>query len=249
MTDARAARLTSHLAPYREEYEENGFVVVRVFDAAETSELETFAVEWVRQLIARHANVKEDDLLALYHLWGEERSVPHDRLFGAANRHTRPPAAIETIVLNGRLRATACGLLESEVELWDEGLGWLAFRLIRPGMLDGYPMSCKAWGPAKQVLSCWIPIIGRSSSETIALVPGSHRERFDSYLPSEGKFRADEYRLASPIAEHRIVRPSLARGEVIFFHPRILHSEDVTASEITRLNLEMRFQPIHSSAS
>ena len=39
---------------------------------------------------------------------------------------------------------------------WDEGLGWLAFRLVRPGFGDGYPLSKKEWGIAKDVISCWI---------------------------------------------------------------------------------------------
>jgi hypothetical protein len=129
-------------------------------------------------------------------------------------------------------------------ELWDEGLGWLGFRFIRPGAGDGYPFSRKAWGVAKEVISCWIPIIGYDRRHTLTLVPGSHRKNYERYLPEGQKFAQGEYRLARIPPAFDRYNPGLKRGEVVFYHPKTLHSEDVLAGRITRLNLEFRINPL-----
>ncbi len=114
-------------------------------------------------------------------------------------------------------------------------------------MGDGYPLSRKEWGIATNVVSCWVPIIGYSPNETLALVPGSHLKDYEKRLPTDGKFRKGEYRLSEEYNNLELYRPKLERGEVIIYHPKTLHSEDVVASNITRLNLEFRIDPIQTS--
>ena len=86
-------------------------------------------------------------------------------------------------------------------------------------------------------------MIGHSSSETLALVPGSHVREYEKYLPDNDKFHPTEYRLVSPPEGLDFVRPELRPGEVIVYHPRLIHTEDITSSTVTRLNLEVRFNP------
>ncbi|MDC0110944.1 phytanoyl-CoA dioxygenase family protein, partial [Alphaproteobacteria bacterium] len=127
--------------------------------------------------------------------------------------------------------------------LWDEGLGWLAFRLIRPGFSDGYPFSRKDWGPGKGTISIWIPIIGFDQSQTIAFIPGSHKKKYEKFLPTNSKFTLDEFRLKSPVSEDEIYRPKLKPGQAIVFSPKTIHSEDVPQAPGTRFSLEFRIVP------
>ena len=99
-------------------------------------------------------------------------------------------------------------------------------------------------GVAKDVISCWIPVIGHSSNETIALVPGSHKKAFPNFLPKKSKFTKDEFRFAGDRSELNIVRPQLKEGEVVFFHPALLHEEEIPIGARTRMSLEIRFSPI-----
>jgi ectoine hydroxylase-related dioxygenase (phytanoyl-CoA dioxygenase family) len=86
-------------------------------------------------------------------------------------------------------------------------------------------------------------VIGHSAKETLALVPGSHKQTYPKYLPENSKFTKDEYRFAGNRRKLKIIRPELQEGEVIIFHPALLHEEEVTESPITRFNLEIRFMP------
>jgi len=127
-------------------------------------------------------------------------------------------------------------------KLWgNDGRGWLAYRIVRPGYNDGYPLCKKSWGPAKNVISCWIPIVGFDKTSTLLLVPKSHKREYKKYTPVNSKFASEEQYLDEKININDTLRPSLNGGEVIIFHPELLHSEDVIASNSTRINLEIRF--------
>jgi hypothetical protein len=227
-----------------EKYQRDGFAIVKIFNDEQAELLDKFARQWLYRLLSKWTSGKENQFpLETYHLWSESLFVDHGNTFRAANRHTTPGTEIAEALLNGRLKSFLHSIGCDHYKVWDEGLGWLAFRFIRPGRGDGYTMTRKEWGIAKKVVSCWVPIIGCSSKETITLVPGSHLKEYDKYLPENSKFRKDEYRLAEKYTDLELYRPELKKGEVIFYHPRTLHSEDVADSDITRLNLEFRIDP------
>ena len=127
-----------------------------------------------------------------------------------------------------------------EFELWNEGYGDLAFRLIRPNRGDGYPFSCKNWGPGAGCISMWIPILGFEQDQQLNIVPGSHLKKYEKYLPINSKFIKNEYRLAEDINKLFTLRPKLKQGDLLIFHPQLLHSEEVYNAFTTRLNLEFR---------
>ena len=174
-------------------YHENGFSILEVFDEGQVRLLEVFAKGWIFRLLSTWTAGKEKDLpLEKYHVWSGSLNIDHSNVFRAVNRHTNPPGNVEDVLFNNKLIdfLTKTGL--REYKIWDEGLGRLAFRFIRPGVGDGYPLTRKAWGIATNVISCWIPIIGYSPKETLTVVPGSHKKEYEKYLPTDGKFRNDE---------------------------------------------------------
>jgi len=226
----------------RAAFDRDGYVVAPLFGPAEVGLIRAFALDWVGGLMQEANGGPLRGSLADYHKWGAGTAINHGAVLAARNRHRAPQGEIRDVLLGESvwqaLRAVAP---DADISDWDEGLGWVGFRLVRPGHGDGYPWSCKAWGPAKTVLSLWIPVIGHGPNETIALWPGSHRQEHKSYLPENSKFTKDELRLETPPKPGEIVRPVLAPGEAVIFGPRTIHSEDVEVGEVTRLNLEMRF--------
>lgn len=221
------------------QFNEMGYAVVKVFTPEQQSTIEEFAHDWVMGLLKSGAHGKTiNQPLETYHHWWDKVPIDHDSLFRAPARHTVPEGAVRCALLNDAVFGFLSAL--GDFELWDEGLGWCAFRFIRPGMNDGYPASRKEWGPAKKVISLWIPVIGRTRLETLHFVPGSHIQEYAKYLPKNDKFCADEYRLKDT-EKLEWQSLDLAEGEIIFTHPKLIHTEDVAASPVTRLNLEIRF--------
>lgn len=236
-------RSSLFLASTVEVYHETGFVVLKLFDESQVGMLEKFARDWVYRLLAPWTADREHQFpLKTYHIWSQSLSIDHGSIFCAQNRHTCPRTEVEKTLINGRLKSFLHQIGLEQYRIWDEGLGWLAFRFIRPGAGDGYPLSRKEWGVARNVVSCWVPVIGYSPRETLTLVPGSHLREYEKCLPTDDKFCRGEYRLSPIYADLELYRPQLERGEVVIYHPRMLHSEDVAASEVTRLNLEFRIE-------
>ena len=224
-----------------------GFAVVSIFDEGQFQTLERFAKSWIYRLLAEWiADNEVSPPLETYHVWSKPLMVDHHNVFCARNRHTRPDPQVEEALINEELKRFLTSIGLQRYKIWDDGLGWLAFRFIRPGMGDGYPLSRKAWGIAKNAVSCWVPIVGFNPSETLTLVPGSHLRDYERILPTNEKFAKDEYRLAPGYRDLELYSPKLERGQAVFYHPKTLHSQDVVASSVTRLNLEFRFNPIRS---
>lgn len=222
-----------------------GFAVLKLFDEDQVRLYEKFARDWLYRLLAKWTAGKESQYpLETYHIWSKSLAVDHGSIFRNMNRRTTPGPEIESAMLNNRLKRFLRQIGVKEYKMWEEDIGWLCFRFIRPGAGDGYPMSRKDWGEAKNVVSCWVPVIGYSPRETLALVPGSHLKEYEKYLPADDKFCKGEYRLAPVYPDLEIYRPRLERGQAIIYHPKTLHTEEVTDSDITRLNLEFRFNPM-----
>ncbi len=237
-------KVTGECTEHAQKYREQGFAVLRLHSDKELSILETFAKNWVYRLLDKWIKGRKEEFpLNIYHTWWGSLGIDHDNLFKASNRHCDAGQEIKNILVNNTLVSFLASIGIQHFNLWDEGLGWLGFRFIRPGYNDGYPMSRKEWGLAKKVISFWVPIIGFSERETLALVPRSHLRKYRKYLPSNTKFRKGEYRLAHLTKSSEIYRPSLEKGEAIVYHPRILHTEDVKESDVTRLNIEVRIIP------
>jgi len=227
-----------------EMYQRYGFAVVKVFTLKEVQILEQFAKQWLYRLLHKWTSGQEDSLpLENYHVWSKTVGVDHGSIFGSKNRYLYPEKELKDILFNDAVKNFLRDIGVEHYEIWDDGWGYLGFRFIRPGVGDGYPLSCKNWGVAKGVVSCWLPIIGRSPRETLNLVPGSHLKEYENYLPQDGKFTKNEFRLSKKYTDIEVFNPTLEQGEVIFYHPKMLHSEDVVNSNITRLNLEFRVMP------
>lgn len=223
------------------QYEELGYTVIDFLNEAEFQALRSFTEDWVYSLIeSYHDGLNCSHLpLEMYHVWSKELDIAHDKIFRAKNRHQIPPEPIQQLIQNKELMSRLGDIGLRDADFWDEGLGWLAFRFIRPGVGDGYPASRKSWGPAKNVISAYVPIIGFAPEQTIALVDGSHLKEYPSILPKESKFCSTEYRL-HPDCDVSFRRPELKHGQALFFHPKTLHTEEIPSGTQTRLSLEFR---------
>lgn len=226
-----------------ESFERDGFVVLSVFSESEFEIVRAYTLDWVWRVIGVGVDISRKLELSSYHQWWAEENIEHGALMSAANRYLAPPAKIKDILINSSL-CSFLGRYGDPSALWeDPGLDWLGFRFVRPGLGDGYPLSKKNWGAAAGVISVWAPIIGfGDQGESLGVVPESHLVDYPSYLPVDSKFTKNELRL-QPSVEVQVVRPVLCPGDVLVYHPNLLHTEDVAESNITRLNLEYRFRP------
>ena len=60
----------------------------------------------------------------------------------------------------------------------------------------------------------------------------------------KNKFEKKEFRLLQSPPINDVLRPNLTKGEIIFFHQKLQHSENVINGNNTRINLEFRLKVI-----
>ncbi|MEI6149539.1 MAG: hypothetical protein WCS01_10615 [bacterium] len=225
------------------EFAKIGVAIVPLFTKEQQALIEKFAKEWVYRLLSPWMEGKEASRpLEMYHIWCRELPEEHRAALASKHRYMYPDPKIRDTIINAPMREFLSMIGVTRWKVWDDGWGDVGFRLIRPAVGDGYPLCCKDWGKAKGVVSFWIPVIGRSSHETLLIARGSHLRDYPRKM-IEGKFFAHEPRFAGELTDLDLFRPDLRVGEAIAYQARTLHSEDVTSSDITRLNLEIRFSP------
>jgi len=222
-------------------FQKDGIVTAKIYSAFEILRLRKFVHSWISQNFVNQGIDKDlPNNLSLYHSWAKKNDIPHERLFSAPNRFCIPPKEIESIILKPDLFNFFKNLNLKKPDLIDEGMGWLGYRIIRPNMNDGYPTSRKDWGASKGAFSIWLPLFTFSAAHSLKYVKGSHNREYRSYLPDDGKFTKDELRL-SPSEKINISSKNIFPGNLLFYSPRTLHSENVTKGRKTRVNLEFRF--------
>ena len=223
------------------EFHKDGFVVIPMYSEEETRIISAFALSWLHRLLKPWTSrALDQQSIESYHIWSQEISSDHRHVFGSKNRYLYPEPSVRNAIINDKVNAWLSELRLEKYKVWDDGWGDVGFRLVRPGCNDGYPLCCKNWGKANGVTSFWIPVIGHSSNETLLLAKGSHLKDHPKKFV-EGKFYANEPRYCGKISDLDLLRPNLKSGDIICYHGATLHSEDVENSEITRLNLEIRF--------
>lgn len=218
------------------DYKKNGYVIVQCYTKKEYLQIKKFICEKIYKIVKIKKNLEN------YHLWGKKIQINHDTNFQAKKRFFNTSKELKKIILNKNIENIIKTLIGKN-KIWKDKRGLFSFRIIRPGLNDGYPYSCKEWGPAKNVLSMWVPILGNTKNETLKLLPKSHKKQFKKYLPKKSKFQKEEFRLVDKVNEKSFKRFDIDYGKVLFYHPKLIHSENVEKSNITRINLEFRADP------
>ena len=165
-------------------YNKNGFLLYEFFNKKEHELIFNFAKNWFYKVCGLKKNVSHKFPIEKYHIWHKKFGINHSKLCSARNRYTYPPTNIQKIIKNNKkIKSFLKKIKINKYKMWDDGWGWIGFRLIRPGQNDGYPLSQKNWGVAKDVVSFWFPVIGKSKTDTLTLVPGSNLKKYEFYLP------------------------------------------------------------------
>ena len=224
-------------------YEKNGYVVLDLYSPKEFLEIKNFTENWVKSVV-QYGTFKKitNKNLENYHLWSKSLKLNHGKIFINPNRVIEPNLKVKDLIFKKKLNNTVQKILKKNYSLWrDPGLGCLCFRFIRPGHNDGYHLCKKSWGEAKNVLSAWLPVLGFEQNQMIQLLPGSHKQKIP-YVKGKSKFVEPQVDMKY-LQSSELIRPKLKKGQILLYHPDILHSEDVKVASTCRVNLEFRFNP------
>lgn len=226
----------------KSEYLDNGYVVINAFNHNELSKIKETIFSRIYDF-CKIKDTKDDYPLRYYHEWFQKKKVKHDKLCDRTYRYLYPNKDLRKLFLeNKKINNFLKTIGVKNYTMWDDSFGWIGFRLVRPNFNDGYPLSCKSMGLAKKVISCWMPLVGFQKTETLVLIKGSNKKKYESYEPKNSKFEKTDLRLSKKY-KLKGISLELKPGDIIFYSPNTLHSESNPKREFTRVSLEFRYNP------
>ena len=170
-------------------YKENGYVVINIFNDKQFIFMRDYFINKIYNLAKIKEELREELPLKYYHLWFNKEKIDHDLICHRTNRYEYAKPKIKNLIdKNKKINFFLKSINIKKRKLWDDGFGWIGFRLVRPNFNDGYPLSSKSMGFAKNVVSCWMPLINMQKNETLSFVPKSHTKTYKTYLPKNSKF-------------------------------------------------------------
>lgn len=227
--------------PIYSDYLSDGFGIGTFFTPNQHEKLSSFCAHWLASIVG----VKEVNLrdVSNYQNWPKKITSKHSTYLSAKNRHCIPPEHVSNLIYNNEIIQETVERITGKFEVWDEGLGWLAFRLVRPKEWnDGYELSCKEWGPGNKLLSFCFPIVQTNTKHHLGCVRGSHLKRYSAKPDTSNKFCREELRLDLKKHPVDVIYPEIELGQGLFFGSKLLHCERPSdATQTTRFSLEVRF--------
>ena len=92
----------------------------------------------------------------------------------------------------------------------------------------------------KKLFTLWCPIVGMSNKYTLRISPRSHKKKHSLNSISRQKKFISKVLKKSYVQKFKFIRPKLSPGQVIFFHPNLIHGSSVNLGEKTRVSIDLR---------
>ena len=92
----------------------------------------------------------------------------------------------------------------------------------------------------KKLFTIWCPIVGMSKNYTLRISPGSHKFKHPLSSISKQKKYISMVLNKNYVKRFKFIRPNLKAGQVIFFHPNLIHGSSKNLGSKTRVSIELR---------
>lgn len=124
-----------------------------------------------------------------------------------------------------------------------------AFRLARPykkykddvgGVHLDLHFNNKIYKNDKILYTLWVPIVGNSKKSTLRLAPGSHKKKHNTKnLIKQNKYISKIFK-ENYAKKFKFNRFHMNQGEVLIFHPNLLHGGSKNLTNNTRISFDFR---------
>ena len=124
-----------------------------------------------------------------------------------------------------------------------------AFRMARPhrtfkndvgGAHLDLHFNNKVYKNHKILFTIWIPVIGFNEKYTLRLSPKSHKKNHKlKYILNQSNYISKVFK-PSYIKRFKFKRLNMQKGEVVIFHPNLLHGSSLNQGQITRASYDLR---------
>ena len=92
----------------------------------------------------------------------------------------------------------------------------------------------------KKLFTIWCPIVGMSKNYTLRISPGSHKFKHPLSSISKQKKYISMVLNKNYVKRFKFIRPNLKAGQVIFFHPNLIHGSSKNFGSKTRVSIDLR---------
>ena len=236
------------------ELNKTGFSKIKLF---KKNDIENFKKQIIKNLnskkfIRKKLNLKN---LQKYHQIVKNENV-HKKFTDPKNRYLKFDQKIISKIINNKeikyLLKETWGRDDFEIKLYQKKnikKNFAAFRLARPyknfkddvgGAHIDLHFNNKIHKNHKILYTIWVPIIGNSKKSTLRLAPSSHKKEHSvKNLSNQNKYVSKIFK-RNYVNKFKFKRYNINPGEVLIFHPNLLHGGSKNLTNNTRVSFDFR---------
>ena len=235
---------------------DKGYCIIDLYNKNEHRYLSNKIIKKINQnILAKSKKISEKNL-KFYHV-NQDKEV-HDKVIKNTQRYiSLDKKLIRPIIVNKVIQKISkyhwghtkfsikwVGSLKEPMKLNTTG-----FRIARPEKLSskdvgGEHLDLHYGGKKntnqKKLFTLWCPIVGMSKDYTLRISPGSHKFKHPLSSISRQKKYISMVLNKNYVKRFKFVRPNLKIGQVIFFHPNLIHGSSKNLGSNTRVSIDLR---------
>ncbi len=231
-----------------------GFSKIKLFNK---SDIKSFKKQIIKNLnskkfIEQKLNVNN---LQKYHRIVENENI-HKKFTDPKNRYLKFEQKIISKIRNNKeikyLLKETWGNDNFDIKLYQKKnikKNFASFRLARPyknfrddvgGAHIDLHFNNKIHKNHKILYTIWVPIIGNGKNSTLRLAPGSHKKKHNvKNLTNQNKYVSKIFK-ENYVKKFKFERYNVKPGEVLIFHPNLLHGGSKNLTNNTRVSFDFR---------
>lgn len=233
------------------QFNENGFAVLKVFNKQTIEKYKKRVLNNLKKSAEEKSIKSLRKLKRLEDYFNFISDENHIKLMDRETRTIKIDNADSKAIIKERFKSIFTYFSDKEYKIfrsksvysWTEGdiTNYAGFRIVKPKSQKVAGYHSDHYNLKNFRFTAWVPLVGFSNKYSLKLLPGSHLIKHPTSATT-----ANNIGKATLIKNEYVkkfkkpFRPNLKPGEVILFHPYLIHGNSVNLGKTLRVSFEIR---------
>ncbi len=234
-----------------EEFNKNGYAIVKVFDKNTINKYKKKVLRNLKKSADKKSISSLKSLSKLENYFNHVSDEDHEKLMDRETRTIKIDDKDAKIIMLNKFEKIFSYFSDKEYKIfrsnnvysWTDGdvSNFAGFRIVKPKSKKVAGYHSDHYNLKNFRFTAWVPLVGFNKKYSLKLIPGSHlikHGREATTINNVGTATLIKNKYVNKFKKP--IRPNLKPGEVILFHPYLIHGNSINLGSTLRVSFEIR---------